>query len=47
MTAPLLSTHGLIARYGDFQALYGIDITVAAGEVVALIGANGAGNPPF
>ena len=43
MTAPLLSTHGLIARYGDFQALYGIDITVAAGEVVALIGANGAG----
>jgi branched-chain amino acid transport system ATP-binding protein len=43
MTAPLLSTHGLIARYGDFQALYGIDITVAEGEVVALIGANGAG----
>jgi branched-chain amino acid transport system ATP-binding protein len=43
MTEPLLSTHGLIARYGDFQALYGIDITVAAGEVVALIGANGAG----
>lgn len=43
MTGPLLSTHGLIARYGDFQALYGIDITVAAGEVVALIGANGAG----
>ncbi len=43
MSEPLLSTHGLIARYGDFQALYGIDITVAAGEVVALIGANGAG----
>ncbi len=43
MTEPLLSTHGLIARYGDFQALYGIDIAVAAGEVVALIGANGAG----
>ena len=43
MTAPLLSTHGLVARYGDFQALYGIDITVEAGEIVALIGANGAG----
>ena len=39
----LLSTHALVARYGDFQALYGIDITVAEGEVVALIGANGAG----
>jgi branched-chain amino acid transport system ATP-binding protein len=43
MTAPLLSTHGLVARYGDFQALYGVDFEIAAGEVVALIGANGAG----
>jgi branched-chain amino acid transport system ATP-binding protein len=43
MSAPLLSTHGLVARYGDFQALYGIDFEIAAGEVVALIGANGAG----
>jgi branched-chain amino acid transport system ATP-binding protein len=43
MTGPLLSTHGLVARYGDFQALYGVDFEIAAGEVVALIGANGAG----
>jgi branched-chain amino acid transport system ATP-binding protein len=43
MSVPLLSTHGLIARYGDFQALYGVDFEIAAGEVVALIGANGAG----
>lgn len=43
MTDALLSTHGLVARYGDFQALYGIDMEVAPGEVVALIGANGAG----
>ncbi|WP_163269379.1 ABC transporter ATP-binding protein [Chelativorans alearense] len=43
MSAPLLSTHGLQAFYGDFQALFGIDFEVAAGEVVALIGANGAG----
>jgi branched-chain amino acid transport system ATP-binding protein len=42
-SAPLLSTHGLCASYGDFQALFGIDFEIAPGEVVALIGANGAG----
>lgn len=46
MTA-VLSTHGLIAHYGDFQALYGVDIDVAEGEAVALIGANGAGKSTF
>jgi branched-chain amino acid transport system ATP-binding protein len=39
----LLSTHGLTAFYGDFQALFGIDLTLAAGETLAIIGANGAG----
>lgn len=29
--------------YGDFQALHGIDLHVAEGETVAVIGANGAG----
>ena len=43
MSAALLSTHALEARYGDFQALFGIDLEVAEGEVVAIIGANGAG----
>jgi branched-chain amino acid transport system ATP-binding protein len=43
----LLSTHGLVARYGDFQALYGIDFAIAPGEAVALIGANGAGKSTF
>jgi branched-chain amino acid transport system ATP-binding protein len=39
----LLETKGLNAGYGDFQALFGIDVTMAAGETVAIIGANGAG----
>jgi branched-chain amino acid transport system ATP-binding protein len=39
----LLETRGLTARYGDFQALFGVDITLNAGECVAIIGANGAG----
>lgn len=43
MSTPLLSTHELKARYGDFQALYGVDFQISEGEVVALIGANGAG----
>ncbi len=39
----LLETTKLDAFYGDFQALFGINITVAAGEVIGLVGANGAG----
>jgi branched-chain amino acid transport system ATP-binding protein len=39
----LLSTHGLTAHYGQFQALFGVDIELAEGECVAIIGANGAG----
>jgi branched-chain amino acid transport system ATP-binding protein len=43
MSAPLLATRALEARYGDFQALFGIDLEAGDGEVVAIIGANGAG----
>lgn len=39
----LLSISNLSAHYGDFQALYGVDMTLAEGEVLAIIGANGAG----
>jgi branched-chain amino acid transport system ATP-binding protein len=43
----LLSTRDLIAFYGDFQALFGIDTRVEEGETVAIIGANGAGKSTF
>ena len=41
--APLLAVEGVTAHYGKIIALKGVDITVAAGEIVTLIGANGAG----
>lgn len=39
----LLEVRQLEARYGDFQALFGIDLEVTSGDAVALIGSNGAG----
>ena len=39
----LLSVRGLTAGYGAAQVLFGIDLEVAAGEVVCLIGRNGMG----
>ena len=43
MPEPILTINGLDAHYGDFQALYDLDMSVAEGEVLAIIGANGAG----
>ena len=43
----LLETRGLVARYGDFQALYGIDTELDEGETIAVIGANGAGKSTY
>jgi branched-chain amino acid transport system ATP-binding protein len=43
----LLSVRDLTAFYGDFQALFGISLDVAAREIVAIIGANGAGKSTF
>ncbi len=39
----LLSVHGLKVAYGGIQAVRGIDLEVSEGELVCLIGANGAG----
>jgi branched-chain amino acid transport system ATP-binding protein len=43
----LLTTHDLTAFYGDFQALFGVDITINEGETIAIIGSNGAGKSTF
>jgi ABC-2 type transport system ATP-binding protein len=34
---------GLIKRYGDLEAVAGVDLTVEKGEVFGLLGPNGAG----
>jgi branched-chain amino acid transport system ATP-binding protein len=40
---PLLETQALRGRYGQIEAIHGIDITVERGAIVALLGANGSG----
>jgi len=39
----IIRYQGVIKRYGDFQALSGVDLDVHAGEVVCLIGPSGSG----
>jgi branched-chain amino acid transport system ATP-binding protein len=41
--APMLEVNNVHAYYGHVHALRGISLTVGQGEIVALIGANGAG----
>jgi branched-chain amino acid transport system ATP-binding protein len=43
MTAPVLELRDVSAAYGPFRALFGVSLTVAPGEAVALVGSNGAG----
>jgi branched-chain amino acid transport system ATP-binding protein len=43
MTAPILELRNLDAAYGKVRALHNVSIRVEPGEVVAFIGANGAG----
>jgi len=39
----LLNVEAVDVFYGDFQALYGLSLSLAEGETLAVIGANGAG----
>ena len=43
MIAPALAVQGLHAYYGESHVLQGVDLEVASGEAVSLIGRNGAG----
>ncbi len=43
MSTPLIECRNLVTGYGDLAVVHGLDLHVNAGEVVALIGANGAG----
>ncbi len=40
---PALAIRDISKRYGDNQALVGVDLEVGSGEVVGLLGPNGAG----
>ena len=42
-SAPVLELDGVRAAYGPIEVLHGVDLTVGAGQVVALLGPNGGG----
>ncbi|UOM35727.1 ABC transporter ATP-binding protein [Acuticoccus sp. I52.16.1] len=41
--APVIAAHDLHAHFGKIHVLQGVDLTVGAGEAVALLGRNGVG----
>ena len=43
MSTSVIDAHGLIKAFGSTRALAGVDIDVAAGESVAIMGASGSG----
>ena len=47
MPNKVLETKSLNAYYGDFQALFEVSIDLFEGEIIAMIGANGAGKSTF
>ena len=42
-SSPVIEVRGLRKRFGDFEAVRGLDLTVDRGEVLAILGPNGAG----
>jgi branched-chain amino acid transport system ATP-binding protein len=47
MAQPLLATNRLSVFYDQLQAVREVDLTIDAGEIVSIIGANGAGKSSF
>ena len=47
MPEPIVEAHGLTKRYGDVEALAGLDLVATAGRVLAILGPNGAGKTTF
>ncbi len=45
--ASFLEVRGLAGGYGDVQVLWGIDLNVRKGEIVAIVGSNGVGKSTF
>jgi ABC-2 type transport system ATP-binding protein len=43
MEQAAVSVHGLVKRFGDIEAVRGIDLEIVAGEVFGFLGPNGAG----
>ena len=47
MSEPAIVARGIRKQFGAVEALRGLDLTVAAGEIVGLLGPNGSGKTTF
>jgi ABC-2 type transport system ATP-binding protein len=45
--APIIEARGLVKRFGEVDALAGLDLVAERGRVVAILGPNGAGKTTF